>query len=82
MVKTLQLELEKKFLWKSGIFQKERVMPSSVLHDEKGLEMWKLMNRLPYYYQTRDEMELLERNSNELADHLEDGVVLVDLGSG
>jgi uncharacterized SAM-dependent methyltransferase len=82
MQMTLQLELEKKFLWKNGKFQRERVMPASVLHDEKGLEMWQLMNRLPGYYQTRDEIELLEKNGKELVEHLENGVALVDLGSG
>jgi len=44
--------------------------------------MWQSINRLPEYYQTRDEIELLKRNGEELAQYLEDGVTLVDLGSG
>jgi uncharacterized SAM-dependent methyltransferase len=74
--------MERKFLWKNGMFQSYRLMPSSVLHDENGLKMWKVMNRLPDYYQTKDEIELLETNGKELAKRLEDGVTLVDLGSG
>lgn len=82
MQETLHMELDRKFLWKDGVFQAERVMPASVLHDEQGLKMWQQMNRLPNYYQTRDEIALLEENGNDLAELLEDGVALVDLGSG
>jgi len=79
---TLKKELQRKLLWSLGRFQKHRLLPASVLHDDVGLTMWQSINRLPEYYQTRDEIELLKRNGQELAQYLEDGVTLVDLGSG
>jgi hypothetical protein len=82
MQQTLTAELDKKFLWKHDRFQAERVMPASVLHDEQGLKMWPLMTRLPNYYQTQDEIALLETHGEDLAKNLEDGVSLVDLGCG
>jgi hypothetical protein len=82
MQQTLHVELAKKFLWQHGMFQTERVMPSSVLHDEHGLKMWPLMTHLPNYYQTRDEIALLKKHGEDLAQRLEDGVALVDLGCG
>ena len=82
MQQTLNVELAKKFLWQHGMFQAERVMPASVLHDEHGLKMWPLMTRLPNYYQTRDEIALLQKHGEDLAKRLEDGVALVDLGCG
>ena len=44
--------------------------------------MWKDLNCLPNYYQTRDEIELLEVNSAELAGHLTSAWTLIDLGCG
>jgi hypothetical protein len=82
MQQTLHAELDLKFLWKYGVFQAERVMPSSVLHDEQGLMIWPLITRLHNYYQTKDEIALLETHGVDLAMCLEDGVALVDLGCG
>jgi uncharacterized SAM-dependent methyltransferase len=78
----MRSELETKFLWEHGQFQEHRLIPASVLHDDIGLTMWKELNSLPNYYQTRDEIELLEENSGELAEHLTKAWTLIDLGCG
>jgi len=82
MCDTLKSELERKFLWKYGRFQKNRLLPASVLHDDKGLDMWRTMTRLPDYYQTRDEIELLKVNGEDIAMSLGDVDILLDLGCG
>jgi uncharacterized SAM-dependent methyltransferase len=82
MLSSLKDELEKKLIWKHGLFQKHRLLPASVLHDEKGLKMWKGITRLPQYYQTRDEIDLLGENGEELVRSLKDVNTLFDLGCG
>lgn len=78
---SLKTEIEQKFLWKHGQFQDHRLLPASVLHDDKGLKMWRGLTRLPQYYQTRDEIELLQENGPELVKQL-GAHSLLDLGCG
>ena len=79
---SLKSELEQKLLWKYGPFQKHRLLPASVMHDEEGLKMWRGMTRLPQYYQTRDEIELLSQNGEDLVRNLKGVKCLFDLGCG
>jgi hypothetical protein len=79
---TLLEELTKKFLWKEGQFQEDRLLPASVLHDEKGLVMWSTITSMPRYYQTNDEIELLHQNRDELVKSLAGIDTLIDLGCG
>jgi hypothetical protein len=79
---TCKAEIEQKLLWKWGQFQKNRLLPSSVLHNDGGLKMWGGMTRLPQYYQTKDEIELLHRNGEDLAGSLSMTSTLIDLGCG
>ena len=57
-------------------------MPASVLHDDKGLNMWRAITTLPHYYQTRDEIDLMKVNGMELVRSLEGVGRLVDLACG
>ena len=82
MHNSLKDELNQKLIWKYGPFQRHRLLPASVLHDENGLKMWKEITRLPRYYQTRDEIELLGENGEELVRSLKDVKTLFDLGCG
>lgn len=82
LVDSMKSELETKLLWKNGRFQNDRLLPASVMHDDVGLKMWRELTHLPNYYQTRDEIELLQQNSGELAEHLVRAWTLIDLGCG
>ncbi|KAF2663149.1 hypothetical protein BT63DRAFT_128327 [Microthyrium microscopicum] len=79
---TMREELNKKFLLTKSNGSKQRTIPASILHDEHGLRMWAEINRMPDYYQTRDEIALLEQNSKDLARHLKGAYTLIDLGCG
>jgi len=79
---SLRSELDQKLLWKQGQFQAHRLLPASIIHDEKGLKMWRAITRLPDYYQTRDEIQLLRQNGRELAKAMEGRTNLIDLGCG
>jgi uncharacterized SAM-dependent methyltransferase len=75
-------ELNEKLLWKAGRFQEDRLMPASVLHDERGLIMWSTITSMSRYYQTKDEIELLHRNNQDLIKSLVGIETLIDLGCG
>jgi uncharacterized SAM-dependent methyltransferase len=84
-------ELKQKFLWQQGRTQADRVLPSSLLHNETGLRMWAQITQLPDYYQTDDEIDLLNTNGKELAQELgemlqdhnfNESLTLIDLGCG
>lgn len=62
--------------------QKPLVLPDELLYDDVGLDIWARIIFTPEFYQTRDEIELFERNSAEIAKHIPLGSVMVDLGAG
>lgn len=61
---------------------KQCVLPSALLSDDNGSSLWRQINRLPAYYQTSEEILLLELYGDEIADLIEPGTVLIDLGCG
>lgn len=60
----------------------KRLLSSPLLSDDKGLKLWSRITHLPNYYQTRDEIELLEQNGDEIASTILPGTILIDLGAG
>ncbi|KAI4864750.1 DUF323 domain-containing protein [Hypoxylon rubiginosum] len=79
--------LEKKLFWSREPFTTldghvQRVLPTSVIYGDKGLELWASITHLPSYYQTRGEAALLVENSRELARWIQKDSVLIDLGCG
>jgi uncharacterized SAM-dependent methyltransferase len=58
------------------------VLNSDLMWDDAGLAMWRQMIDLPWYNQTWDEMELMEKHIDGIAQHFGDEAVVVDLGSG
>lgn len=60
----------------------QRVLPAALLYNDIGMQIWSRITRLPNYYQTRDEIDLLKHHSAEIAEHVVDGCTLFDLGSG
>jgi uncharacterized SAM-dependent methyltransferase len=79
---TLRSLLNEKLLWKDGKQHWQRLLPSALLSDDVGLQLWNQINRLPNYYHTRDEIELLGRYGAEIAGHIGEGGTIVDLGAG
>jgi hypothetical protein len=60
----------------------QRLLPSALFSDDKGLRIWRELTRLPDYYQTRNEIHLLEQYGSDIAQHMAPGSVVLDLGSG
>lgn len=79
--------LEKKLFWSQEPFTTlkghvQRVLPTSIIYGDKGLELWASITHLPTYYQTRGEAALLVENSGELERWIQKDSVLIDLGCG
>lgn len=60
----------------------QRLLPSALLSDDTGLNLWRQVNRLPDYYQTRDEIELLAKFGAQIAKLVPENATLIDLGAG
>lgn len=57
-------------------------MPSLLLWDEQGLRYFEDVTYSPSYYLTNEEIALLEKNKYKIAERIEPGSMLVELGSG
>lgn len=79
--------LEKKLFWSREPFTTlkghvQRVLPTSIIYGDKGLEIWASITHLPSYYQTRGEAALLVENAGGLERWIQKDSVLIDLGCG
>ncbi|OJD33790.1 uncharacterized protein BKCO1_27000115 [Diplodia corticola] len=59
-----------------------KLFPSALLSDDAGLAMWRDVTRLPGYYATAEEIRLLEDCGGRIAEAVEPGSVIIDLGCG
>lgn len=62
----------------------EKRLPTLLLYDKRGLQLFEQITYLDEYYLTNQEIEVLERNSPQIADRIAsqpDSIVL-ELGSG
>lgn len=61
--------------------QRPRTIPPRWLYDDRGSELFDEITRLPEYYQTEAEREILVENSAMIAE-LTDATTVIELGSG
>jgi dimethylhistidine N-methyltransferase len=64
-----------------GLGAKPYTLPSRWLYDRRGSDLFEDITRLPEYYPTRAELEILTQRAGEIAE-LSGAVTLVELGSG
>ncbi|MBD3223287.1 MAG: L-histidine N(alpha)-methyltransferase [Caldithrix sp.] len=65
-----------------GLSSKPKTLPSIYFYDYQGSLLFEEICRLPEYYLTRAESEILETYRDEIINHLEKDTQLVELGSG
>ncbi|KAM0331597.1 hypothetical protein ACHAQA_003276 [Verticillium albo-atrum] len=58
------------------------VLPDELLYDDNGLAIWADIIFTPENYQATDEMKLFNANSAEIAQHIPENSVMIDLGAG
>ena len=61
----------------------QKSIPTYILYDTKGLQLFDQITYLEdEYYLTRAELDILDHHANDIADRLQDGSVLFELGAG
>jgi uncharacterized SAM-dependent methyltransferase len=60
----------------------EKTLPTLLLYDEAGLRLFEKITYLEEYYLTNTEIEVLETYADRIAERIEPGSVVVELGSG
>ena len=67
----------------SGGQRKDRAfMPTSLLYNDKGMDIWEQVTHHGGYYQVTDEIQLLEQHGQDIARQISAGTVLLDIGCG
>lgn len=66
----------------SGLSRQQKFLTPRCFYDRRGSELFEAITRLPEYYLTRAELEILYRRSREITALVGQGCILVELGSG
>jgi hypothetical protein len=59
-----------------------KTIPTMVLYDDRGLQLYDEITNLEEYYLFQEEIQILERDADKIADHIPDNSVVVELGAG
>jgi L-histidine N-alpha-methyltransferase len=65
-----------------GLSSSPKTLPCKLFYDQAGSALFEQITRLPEYYLTRTELEILCDCGAEIADEVRPGVTVVELGSG
>lgn len=57
-------------------------IPTFILYDKRGLQLFDQITHLNEYYLTGAEMKILAKHADQIADRLQDGSALIELGAG
>ncbi|KAJ4300534.1 hypothetical protein N0V88_003212 [Collariella sp. IMI 366227] len=74
----LKTEILSMFRTKDG----PRQLPTLLLYDERGLQLFEKITYLEEYYLTNDEIEILQSFAAEMVKNIPSGSMLIELGSG
>jgi len=66
----------------AGLSQRQKAVPARWFYDEAGSELFEAITRLPEYYPTRAETEILGERCVEFRDLIGPGRAVVEFGSG
>jgi len=59
-----------------------RSLPTLLLYDANGLRLFEKITHLQEYYLTNQEIQVLQTYADDIAQKVQNGTVLVELGSG
>jgi dimethylhistidine N-methyltransferase len=65
-----------------GLSTSPKTLPCKLFYDQAGSALFEQITRLPEYYLTRTELEILRDRAHEIAAEVHPGVTVVELGSG
>lgn len=66
----------------AGLAQHQKAVPARWLYDDAGSQLFEDITRLPEYYPTRAETEILQARGSEFAEMIGEGCAVVEFGSG
>lgn len=73
---------ELKKLIKDGLSEEEKTLPTLLLYDNQGLKLFEDITYLDEYYLTGQEIAVLERHAQSIAERIPQDTILLELGSG
>jgi dimethylhistidine N-methyltransferase len=65
-----------------GLSKPKKMLPCRFFYDARGSELFEEITRLPEYYPTRTETQILNAHAGEMVDGFDAGGVLIEFGSG
>ncbi len=65
-----------------GLTSRPKTLPCKLLYDDRGSALFEEITRLPEYYLTRTELDILRQRSREIAQAVGSPVSIVELGAG
>jgi len=65
-----------------GLSKKQKSLPSKLFYDERGSQLFDEICELEEYYPTRTEIKIMSDNIEDIASHIGEECILVELGSG
>ena len=65
-----------------GLASPRKTLPCKLFYDDRGSALFEEITRLPEYYPTRTELEILQDRSREIAQAVGPPVSIVELGAG
>ncbi|WP_235911873.1 L-histidine N(alpha)-methyltransferase [Mesorhizobium xinjiangense] len=65
-----------------GLSRVQKTLPCRWLYDERGSDLFEAITRLPEYYPTRAETEILADRASEIAEFAGEDAVVVEYGAG
>lgn len=66
----------------AGLSQPQKVLPAKYFYDEQGSRLFEAITKLPEYYPTRIEIDLLRQHRETIAKLVKEDVWLLEYGSG
>ena len=66
----------------AGLSRPQKAIPPRFLYDAQGSELFEAITRLPEYYPTRAELEVLDTHAGEIGRELGPNAVLIEFGAG
>jgi L-histidine Nalpha-methyltransferase len=65
-----------------GLTDSPKTLPCKLFYDSAGSTLFEEITRLPEYYLTRTELQILREDAREMARAAGDGITVVELGAG
>lgn len=66
----------------AGLAQEQKAIPARWFYDHRGSQLFEEITRLPEYYPTRTEIEILASRCGHIADAVGEGRAVIEFGAG